>query len=132
MINLKKIEIPLLLIILVFFNFFIPLFNIDFNEKESNVRIQKVNIKKEIKMADYHHVGDVIIDDQDLFGVPESITWAEAADEDWCNGTGTLNDPYIIENVQFNAQTSPFGIALAITPSILNCHFIIRFFALIR
>lgn len=31
-------------------------------------------------------------------------TWAEAALEDWCSGSGTLVDPYVIENVTINGQ----------------------------
>ena len=29
-------------------------------------------------------------------------TWAEAALEEWCSGSGTWNDPYLIENVSIN------------------------------
>ncbi|MFX1426760.1 MAG: right-handed parallel beta-helix repeat-containing protein, partial [Promethearchaeota archaeon] len=51
-------------------------------------------------------------------------TWVEAAAEDWCDGTGTWNDPFVIENVTINANNT--GSALSIHNSdvyfrIRNC-----------
>ena len=33
-------------------------------------------------------------------------TWAEAALKDWCSGLGTLQDPYVIENIMINGLNS--------------------------
>ena len=33
-------------------------------------------------------------------------TWAQAAAEDWCYGSGTWSNPYIIENVIIDAGSS--------------------------
>ncbi|MBA7537955.1 hypothetical protein ES705_30228 [subsurface metagenome] len=41
--------------------------------------------------------------DDDGYG---DYTWAQAVNEDWCSGSGTLNDPYIIEKLLIDGQTS--------------------------
>jgi len=44
---------------------------------------------------------------------PNNKTWAEAAaTEDWCSGTGTWDDPYIIENVYIDCQRNGSGISI--------------------
>ncbi len=47
-----------------------------------------------------------IIDDEG-YG---DYTWAEAAAEEWCSGSGTWKDPYIIENVLMDCNGSETGI----------------------
>ncbi len=49
-------------------------------------------------------------------------TWIEAAAEDWCSGSGTWSDPFIIENITINANNT--GSALLIRNS--DVYFIIR------
>ncbi len=39
-------------------------------------------------------------------------TWAQAVLEDWCNGSGTLNYPYVIENITIDAGWSANGILI--------------------
>lgn len=40
--------------------------------------------------------------------------WAETkANNDWCNGAGTWDDPYVIENVTIDGQGSGYGIYVA-------------------
>jgi len=51
-----------------------------------------------------------------------TYTWAEAVLESWCSGSGTSNNPYIIENVLINGWTSTY--CLIIRKS--NVHFIIQ------
>ena len=47
-------------------------------------------------------------------------TWAET--QDWCNGSGTWNDPYIIENLEING----FGIASGISIKNSTVSFVIQ------
>ena len=85
------------------------------------------------------HDRDLIIEEKvnlkssgywNLTGSPISIddtvsnrSWAYTAlNNDWCSGSGTWNDPYLIENVLIDGQSSDIGIE--ITDS--NAYFIIR------
>lgn len=53
----------------------------------------------------------------------DKTTWAElAAKEDWCRGSGTLLDPYVIENIYIDCQKMGPGISIFLS----NVHFIIR------
>ena len=62
-------------------------------------------------------LGRILIDEYD-----PSYTWSKtAAENDWCNGSGTWQDPYIIENVIVNTYS---GWALTIAYS--TSYFIIR------
>lgn len=49
-------------------------------------------------------------------------TWNQAASEPWCSGTGTVSDPYIIENLIINGN----WIGSGITVKNSNVYFIIR------
>ena len=51
-----------------------------------------------------------------------TYTWAEAALEPWCSGNGTIINPYVIENVTFDAMGN--GDGLLIRDS--NVYFILR------
>jgi len=55
--------------------------------------------------SDYWILSPFVIDD-DGYG---DYTWAEAANETWCSGSGTWNDPYVIRNVIINCNTE-YGI----------------------
>ena len=39
-------------------------------------------------------------------------TWSEAAAQPWCNGNGTLIDPFVIENVTIDAGGANSGILI--------------------
>ncbi len=67
--------------------------NIEFTENDSS----------KLKSAKYWpNLDKIRIDDT----IPE-IDWATtAANNDWCNGSGTWNDPYIIKNVVIDGQES--------------------------
>ena len=41
-----------------------------------------------------------------------NYTWEEAVLEPWCSGNGTLEDPYVIENVVINATNENYGILI--------------------
>ncbi|MFX1500152.1 MAG: NosD domain-containing protein [Promethearchaeota archaeon] len=51
--------------------------------------------------------------------------WSNTAAEEWCAGSGTWSDPYIIENVTIDANNSPTGSGILIQNS-KNDYFIIR------
>lgn len=52
--------------------------------------------------------------------------WSDTRDTyDWCTGSGTWGDPYIIENVTIDASSSPTGSGILIMSS-TNAYFIIR------
>lgn len=60
----------------------------------------------------------VFVDDED-----PNYNWSKtAAENDWCNGSGTVEDPYMIENLYINAQD--FGGCIYIRNS--NKHFVIK------
>jgi len=75
------------------------------------------NNVKQPKISENWVMGRILIDEYD-----SGYTWSKTATEnDWCNGSGTWADPYIIENVTINCNS---GFALAIVDS--NAYFIIR------
>ena len=55
-----------------------------------------------VKTSGFWILNPFTIDDNG-FG---NYTWSEAAMESWCDGSGTWNDPYIIENVTIDAGFS--------------------------
>lgn len=50
-------------------------------------------------------------------------TWTWAVSEDWCHGSGTFNDPYVIENVTLSARWNSSGITIRNSG---NVFFVIR------
>ncbi|MFX1393399.1 MAG: nitrous oxide reductase family maturation protein NosD [Promethearchaeota archaeon] len=74
--------------------------------------------KTKIKSAGFWTLSPFVIDESG----GGDYTWEEAALQPWCNGAGTLADPYIIENVTVNGGGSGNGIEIRNS----NVHFIIR------
>jgi parallel beta-helix repeat protein len=54
-----------------------------------------------------------------------NLNWTTASSYDWCSGSGTWLDPYLIENMIINASTSPVGCGIFIENSV-NAYFTIR------
>lgn len=48
-----------------------------------------------------------VIDDSGAGYPPFSYTWAEAVQETWCSGAGTVSSPYIIEGLTIDAGGQP-------------------------
>ena len=44
--------------------------------------------------------------------------WTTVKTNDWCSGTGTWSDPYLIEDMQINASDSPIGCGILIENSL--------------
>ncbi|MFX0077313.1 MAG: nitrous oxide reductase family maturation protein NosD, partial [Candidatus Hermodarchaeota archaeon] len=53
------------------------------------------------------------------------LNWTTASSYDWCAGSGTWGDPYVIENMLINANSSPIGAGIFIENSV-NVYFTIR------
>ncbi|MEE9574050.1 MAG: right-handed parallel beta-helix repeat-containing protein [Candidatus Neomarinimicrobiota bacterium] len=49
-------------------------------------------------------IDPVVIDNDG--GTPGALTWAEAVLEDWCSGSGTQGDPYVIEGIEIDGDNS--------------------------
>ena len=54
-----------------------------------------------------------------------NLNWTIANNTDWCSGSGTWGDPYLIENMIINASASPTGSGIFIENSV-NVYFTIR------
>ncbi len=54
-----------------------------------------------------------------------NLNWTIANETDWCSGSGTWGDPYLIENMKINASDSPIGCGIFIENSV-NDYFTIR------
>ena len=72
-----------------------------------------------VKNSDYWVLSPIFIDDEG-FG---DYTWAQAASQSWCNGSGTWSDPYILENITINGGGTTHS-CLTIQRS--TKHFIVR------
>lgn len=99
-------------VILLFVLFFIISANLSFLYNFLNFSGYSVNLtdKSDIKSASYWNLtgSNIFIDD-----LNPSYNWAYTASlYDWCSGSGTLNNPYIIENVTINGQGSGTGIRI--------------------
>ncbi len=79
----------------------------DPKDVSSNEIINYENNLKNLKNSGYWTLNNITIDDL-LSGVG-ARNWTWAATQPWCSGTGTLGDPYIIENVTIkNSNTGIF------------------------
>ena len=75
----------------------------------------EVNIESNLKEADYWVLtgAPIFIDDSN-----PNYNWSKTANEnDWCNGNGSLSNPYIIENVTIDATSSPTGCGIYVNNS---------------
>jgi len=54
-----------------------------------------------------------------------NLNWTVANETDWCSGSGTWGNPYLIENMIINASDSPIGCGIWIENSV-NVYFKIR------
>lgn len=59
----------------------------------------------------------------------DNMTWAELeASEDWCSGSGTIVDPYVIENIYLDCQNMGAGISIFLSsvPFIIRNSYIVN------
>ncbi len=85
------------------------------NDTLGNIRFQEVTIEKYLA---YWKSNPITIND-DGSG---NYTWAEATNQEWCSGSGTWNDPFIIKDLKIDGQNTFSCIEIRDS----NVHFIIR------
>jgi parallel beta-helix repeat protein len=96
--NLKYIIFFLGIIIFCVFNTaFLNHFGVSYN-KDKSLIISNDNV--EIKNSALIPVAPIIIDNDDPL-----LNWSVWRDNSiWCSGNGTINDPFVIENIEINGQ----------------------------
>ncbi|MFX1390677.1 MAG: nitrous oxide reductase family maturation protein NosD [Promethearchaeota archaeon] len=115
-IKLRILLIPLVILLLTSlhaFNISLKL-TYDFNSDLEQFQV------KNLKNSDFWVMGPLHIKDS---GIGGDYTWDEAVLEDWCNGSGTINFPYVIENITIDAGGNSNGILIE---NSIGKHFTIR------
>jgi len=97
-----KRELQIFFVLLLFVSnlTFSLLLKIRYNEKpyEISDKSNELNLKK----SGFWEVNQIYIDNSN-----PTMNWATTkATNEWCTGSGTINDPYIIEDVIINGQNS--------------------------
>ncbi len=83
---------------------------------------ESFNIILEASMPDYWILSPFSIDEHG-YG---DFTWAQAVNEEWCSGSGTLNDPYVLKNIIINGQGSDYCLSIGFSEEyfiVENCTF---------
>lgn len=110
--NFKKSFTFIFLLIILIFHF--SIYNAKYDIYKDGDNYKNANINHELDLT----ISPIFIDDLD-----PSRSWSYTSSQfSWCSGSGTLMDPYIIENIEIDALRNGSGI------EILNSHvyFIIR------
>lgn len=92
------------------------------NDTAGNISFDVVNVNKDsdqIIESDLRSISPISIDPTGSRGVP----WSEIVLNDWCSGSGTQSNPYIIEYISI--KTNTYGSCIEIYNS--NSYFIIRY-----
>jgi len=77
------------------------------NHQDQNIPVYFDNLRS----AGYYTSESVILIDGDATGVgAKNWTWAVA--QDWCSGTGTEEDPYLIENLTITVNSTSAGLTI--------------------
>ncbi|KKN35508.1 hypothetical protein LCGC14_0782950 [marine sediment metagenome] len=99
-------------------NYYFTIYAYD-NSSNLSTETQYFNIIEDTpEPVEYWILSPFIIDDNGN----GDYTWAQAVNEAWCSGSGTINDPYIIENISINAN----GFRWCLTIENSNEYFVIR------
>jgi len=88
-----------LLLFIVNWNIFSDVTNEISNSKEGQF-LTPFSINSELNVASYRVMSPFVIDEVGN----GNYTWAEAVLEDWCNGSGTEEDPFIIDRIFIDAE----------------------------
>jgi parallel beta-helix repeat protein len=78
------------------------------NYSPNIVENSKGEINSELKLTGYWEIGPIEIDDDD----PTKNWLITAATYDWCSGSGSWNDPFILENITIDTQFSSTAITI--------------------
>ena len=101
--SIKKGELIVFSIILGFFILLYP--NVNWHPVTGNGQLESDN-EPELKTAGYWEIGPIEIDEDD----PTKNWSITEVSNEWCNGSGLIHDPYIIENVTIDASGFSSGI----------------------
>ncbi len=79
------------------------------------------------RASDFWVNTSIIIDANAASNTTQSGNWIWAANQDWCSGLGTVDQPYLIENMTFDANVDSNGLSInnsvGIFFTIQNCTF---------
>ncbi|KKM06502.1 hypothetical protein LCGC14_1743320 [marine sediment metagenome] len=93
----KKVKVIVVCIILVF-SIFISM-NFNYFQDNSNLEIDD---ERELKVSGFKEIGPVYIDDKD----PANNWLITAATYDWCTGSGTIGNSYVIKDIKITLSGS--------------------------
>ena len=93
MTEIRKTKIYLLMLLIVLLPSVSHLFNLIPFQSDKN----EINIPK---FSGFWVRGPLHIDDTG----GGDYNWAEAVLQDWCSGNGSLNNPYLLENITIDAE----------------------------
>ncbi|MDX1798599.1 MAG: NosD domain-containing protein, partial [Candidatus Lokiarchaeia archaeon] len=113
----KKKRKPIYYSFLVLFSFILLIscpINLELNNDSNNIENQIEDLPNYLRESGYWIVDYIEIDQTN-----SSKTW-EVINQTypWCNGEGTVDNPYIIENVSVNAKNYDIGISIINTKGI--------------
>ena len=119
--DMKKItKIKTIIIAIGIIFTFLIFININFNYYQGkNYGILESNNNHILKKAGFWEIGPIEIDDDD----PTKNWLITEATYDWCSGSGTINNPYIIENITIDGSYTDSCILIK---NSLESYFIIR------
>ena len=95
------------------------LFLVAFSKNQAYLRDNDEFLNQNLNLSNTWNLSPLIIDDTGA----GNYTWGEAVLQPWCSGSGTQNNPYIIENIFIDAAI-PNSPCLTIQYSVK--HFIVR------
>ena len=108
MTEIRKHRIYLLILLILLLPLISPLLNSLLKVNESflfNHGQDKISIPK---ASNFWVMGPLHIDDTG----GGDYTWAQAVGQEWCSGDGSLNTPYLLENITIDAGGSESGILI--------------------
>ncbi len=123
--NYKVVTFLAILAILMHYNSVFSAIPFNSNDSETYWSQNTIETTFSVKSS-ASYVDHSIIINATSVGV-DAHNWNWAVSQDWCNGTGTLEDPYVIQNLTVNANTE--GSCLEIHNSndvhfsIISCEF---------
>ncbi|MFX0012905.1 MAG: hypothetical protein ACFE9R_21525, partial [Candidatus Hermodarchaeota archaeon] len=116
----KTKRLATLFLIGLIFSLSIKYYSFFYTEFKPGQSIEVHNIKKPKTSGVYN---SIIIDDLLISNTTTKGNWAWAETQEWCSGSGTLLDPYIIESNIWNMSLRIDGLKINNSH---NKHFIIR------
>ncbi|MBD3254639.1 MAG: hypothetical protein GF383_06075, partial [Candidatus Lokiarchaeota archaeon] len=112
----QKLITYFFIVFLLFIVAGISVFNINTEDVSNNAtnsekiitQVDEID-KKELKLSGYWNFQSIHIDNANGYG---NGTWDDVDDNDWCQGSGTFQDPYRLENITIDAKGYGHGITI--------------------